>query len=174
MLTARSLLGCAIFQSPIHSGRSVVIAAGGLTDDGSDTAKAEIWDFTLNKNSWEKSMHTHIYLACNHEKISLFFQSMIFQEAWSVLVWYLLTMAKGCTCFIGIISMSLSAQPQIANGIANNKKPNSVGMVMWQCAYQLTMPIAIKYSLPKSFKKPKPTIKIQKQEKMISRIAAAT
>ena len=36
--------GCALFQSPMHSGRSVLIAAGGGSDGRN---KVEIWDFTV-------------------------------------------------------------------------------------------------------------------------------
>ena len=46
---ARYFLGCAIFKSQVHGGRSVVLAAGG------DQISAEIWDYTSDKDSWELS-----------------------------------------------------------------------------------------------------------------------
>ena len=50
LLFKRLFAACATFKSPLHGGRSVVIAAG-----GSGQATAEIYDYTVAGKSWEQS-----------------------------------------------------------------------------------------------------------------------
>ena len=45
---------CTLFYSPLHNGRPVVLAAGGI---GQTTA--EVYDYT-NSNQWQKSIHINI------------------------------------------------------------------------------------------------------------------
>ena len=53
MVHGRSLHACTTFNSKLHDSRTVMIVAGG--DDGSGDNSAEIWDFTQEGTSWEKS-----------------------------------------------------------------------------------------------------------------------
>lgn len=53
MVHKREYHACTTFNSKLHDGRIVMIVAGG--DDGSGDNSAEIWDFTQEGTSWEKS-----------------------------------------------------------------------------------------------------------------------
>ena len=47
----RQYVACTLFNSPLHNGRPVVLAAG-----GSNQATAEVYDYTI-ANQWQTSMH---------------------------------------------------------------------------------------------------------------------
>ena len=51
----RQYVACTLFNSPLHNGRPVVLAAG-----GSNQATAEVYDYTI-ANQWQTSMHLIIY-----------------------------------------------------------------------------------------------------------------
>ena len=53
MVQGRYDHACTTFNSKLHDGRTVMIVAGG--DDGSGDNSAEIWDFSQEGTSWEKS-----------------------------------------------------------------------------------------------------------------------
>ena len=53
MLEFRKNFACTQFQSQKHSGRPVIVSAGGLYENGDATA--EIWDYTSPKATWERS-----------------------------------------------------------------------------------------------------------------------
>merc|ERR1719225_2234673 len=47
----REFHACGIFQSPAHSGRPVIVAAGSLYGDGMDSS--EFWDYTQTGSKWQ-------------------------------------------------------------------------------------------------------------------------
>ena len=53
MVHKRYYHACTTFNSGLHNSRTVMIVAGG--EDGSGINSAEIWDFTQEGTSWEKS-----------------------------------------------------------------------------------------------------------------------
>ena len=59
LLFSRGSAACTTFNSPLHGGRPVVIAAGGSLGGG---ATAEIYDYTIPGKSWEQSK-TFIFLS---------------------------------------------------------------------------------------------------------------
>ena len=67
LLFERAHAGCALFYSPLHDNRPVVLAVGGSGQDG---ATAEILDYTrrgVRPNSWEQSENLrHLYLILIH------------------------------------------------------------------------------------------------------------
>ena len=55
MLYGRNNHACAIFNSPIHEGRPVVIVAGGQSLSWEENVTTEIWDYTKEGTTWEES-----------------------------------------------------------------------------------------------------------------------
>ena len=53
MLEFRKNFACTQFLSQKHSGRTVILSAGGLLDAGDATA--ELWDYTSPQATWERS-----------------------------------------------------------------------------------------------------------------------
>ena len=49
----RSYHGCGIFHSSFHSGRPLIVTAGGGPNDGAQSS--EIWDFTVPGSQWQLS-----------------------------------------------------------------------------------------------------------------------
>ena len=45
--------GCGIYHSSVHSGRPVIVTAGGGLLEG--THSSEIWDFTVPGSQWQLS-----------------------------------------------------------------------------------------------------------------------
>ena len=52
MVNARFYHACTTFKSGLHDGRTIMVVAG---DYGSGDKSAEIWDFTQEGTSWQKS-----------------------------------------------------------------------------------------------------------------------
>ena len=51
----RSYHGCGIFHSSFHSGRPLIVTAGGGLNDG--VQSSEIWDFTVPGSQWQLSKY---------------------------------------------------------------------------------------------------------------------
>ena len=56
MIYARQRAGCAIFNSPAHDLRPVVLAVGGM-----DLATAEVFDYTKPSSKWTKSKINYVF-----------------------------------------------------------------------------------------------------------------
>ena len=67
MVHGRHYHACTTFKSGLHDGRTIMIVAGGYDGTGrSDKTiyySAEIWDFTQEGTSWEKSNLTFAFIS---------------------------------------------------------------------------------------------------------------
>jgi hypothetical protein len=66
----RAAHGCAIFISSQHSGRPLLVVAGGNTG-GLDAKTSEYWDFSMPNTKWQLSMSCTFIMPYNFEKLSL-------------------------------------------------------------------------------------------------------
>ena len=51
----RDTFGCGLYHSSVHSGRPVIVIAGGLTRYGQTSS--EFWDFTVPGSQWQLSKY---------------------------------------------------------------------------------------------------------------------
>ena len=61
MKHTRNHHACGIFQSSAHSGRPLVVAAGGRGTEEGTPSTSEFWDFTVPGSKWKISKYLHIY-----------------------------------------------------------------------------------------------------------------